>query len=213
MNRKYVNKKNVLSAVLMLLFATVPIQAWAISNSFDVNSDAQIDLRYDYSMDIIVNNSNYLSYPDSTLKPLTQLLITYRINPRFKTIANAGQHLNYEELWYNEGQVVGSRRLALLNIPATYQGAIRVVPSSTDSSNDKPVANAIVRLLLDLGLKYCPLNGAFVPTDIFEPVINDMPDNHFKTTPPPPSNNGKRLAITIYSNPMGSYKTLFYVPK
>jgi hypothetical protein len=207
-------RKDICTAVLILLLIAFPSQSRAAGNTFDVNSDAQIDLRYDYSLDIIINNSNYLSYPNSTLKPLTQLQITYRINPRFKTIPNAGQHLPYEELWYHIDQVVGSRRLSALNIPASLQGVIRVVPSSIDSSNDKPVANAILRLFLDLSLIKCSINDAFVPTDIFQPVVNDMPDNHFLLNPPPPPANPtlRTLQLTIDSNPMGSFHTVYYKP-
>jgi hypothetical protein len=194
--------------VLLMIFWTVTTQA---ASSFNVNDDKQIDLYFDFSMDILVKNSNYLSYPGSTLKPLTQILVTYRLNPlRFKKIPNSGQHLFYEEIWYHIEQVVGSHRQNNLDIPLGSQGIIRVLFSEGLPNNDKAVADAIVRLLLDLGLKNCYMNGAFIPTVAYQTVISDMPPIHFFFNPPPNIPQAQQISLTLLPNPTGPAKTVYY---
>lgn len=105
--------------MVIVFLSNVPLPAKSIEQSFDINSDWEMDRRYDWIIDVKVIDTNYLGYPGSKLKPLTRLLISYRLNPRFGD--TAGKFIKYEELWYQLGRTIGCRRLHNLDIPVTYQ--------------------------------------------------------------------------------------------
>lgn len=199
----------ILLLTICLFSAVSPCRAVASNLTFDVNSDVEMDLRYDWVINVKVENSNYLSYPGSTLKPLTKLQISFRLNPRFiANIPTAGQYIDYEELWYQATQVVGSRRLHDLSLPNSYQGAIRIVPSLSASKNDGAVAGAIVRLLLDVALLNCKLSSAYVPADIFDLVVADLSRFHFSANQR--IDISDPVSLRLYSNPLNLGQTLFY---
>jgi hypothetical protein len=199
----------VLALTLFLFLAGFSHRADAGSINFDINSDVEMDLRYDWVINVKVNNSNYLSYPGSTLKPLTKLKISYRLNPRFiADIPTAGQYTDYEELWYHSTQIVGCRRLHDLTIPTGYQGAIRIVPSAAVSTSDGAIAGAIVRLLLDVVLQNCKLSTSYVPASVFSLVVDDLSHFHFGTNQS--ISFGEPISIQLYSNPLSLSQTLFY---
>ncbi len=199
----------VVAVIIGCVLSIVPPQAVASNITFDINSDAEMDLRYDWIINVKVNATNYLSYPASTLKPLTQLQISYRLNPRFiADIPTAGQYINYEELWYHSTQVVGSRRFHDLSLPNSYQGAIRIVPSASASVNDGAVAGGIVRLLLDIALQNCKLSCTYVPASIFDLVVEDLARFHFGTNQR--IDISEPISLQLYSNPLSLYQTLYY---
>jgi len=201
-------RRNIFIVFICILLIVFGGKAWAGDTPFDVNSDTEMDLRYDWTVDVKVNNTNYLGYPGSKLKPITKLQISYRINPRFE-IPDAGKHIAYEELWYQGSQPIGCRRLHMLNIPATYQGTIRIVPSASTANNCGAISGAIVRLLVDLGLRGCVLTVTFIPANVFTPVADDLSRFHFysNTNIDTGDNN---LSLRLYSNPIDSVKILFY---
>jgi hypothetical protein len=199
----------IFTVMISLLLSSLSPFAWANSSDFDINSDAEMDLRYDWVITVKVDNSNYLSYPKSTLKPLTKLQITYRLNPRFiANIPTAGQNINYEELWYHSSQVVGSRRLHELSIPPTYQGAVRIVPSPAVVDNHGAIAGAIVRMTLDVVLQNCKMSIAFVPTSVFAEVVDDLSRFRFGTSQG--TSNSEPILLQLYSNPLKLTQLLFY---
>lgn len=199
--------KGVFIVIVSILLLIFPGQAHADGLTFDVNSDVEMDLRYDWTIDAKVIDSNYLSYPGSKLKPITKLLISYRMNPRFIEIPAAGKHIDYEELWYQAGQAIGCRRLHTPDIPETYQGAIRIMPSAATARNCGAVSGAIARLFLDLGLQNCVLSAVYIPLDIFTPVVDDLSRFHFYTNLSP---DIKPLSLRLCSNPLSLTQVLFY---
>ena len=62
-------KNKVLIATIIFLLSIWSSAAWADNNNFNVNDDMQMDLRYDWIVNATINDSNYLAYPGSTLKP------------------------------------------------------------------------------------------------------------------------------------------------
>ncbi len=189
--------KSIAICTAIIVLSNVPLPLRAAEQNFDINSDWEMDRRYDWVINIKVIDSNYLGYPGSKLKSLTKLAVSYRLNPRFGE--EAGKFVKYEDLWYHDGHAIGCRRLNELDIPATYEGAIRIIPSTAASSNSGAISGGIVRLLLDIGLKNCVLNAVFIPRDAYGTIINDLTRFNFSSTV---QVGTTPIKIPLYSNPL-----------
>jgi hypothetical protein len=176
--------------------------------NFDVNDIIEMDLRYDWVIDIKVSEGDYLNYTGCKLNPLKKLIVSYHINPRLSDIS--GKFIKYEELWFYNGHAVGCRRLHDLNIPSSYQGAIRVIPSTATLKNSAPVGGAIVRLILDTGLCNCPLSAVFLPQDNFQDVINGLSRYNYYSSTNSDLSASRSLPVYIYSNPLGLVDTIYF---
>jgi hypothetical protein len=201
------NNRLVILIAIIIASAVCP-RVSANNLDFDINSDYEMDRRYDWTMDVKVTNAkNYLNYAGSRLKPLVKLSISYRMNPRFSKAPT--KFIDYEELWYQEGRAVGCRRLHNLDIPGTYQGALRVVPSPDADEHSEAVSGAIPRLVLDLALRNCVISMLFVPKDIFYNTISGLSRYNFYQ-----STSGAAGATSIHllfvSNPLGFTQTVDY---
>jgi hypothetical protein len=203
-------QRAILLALVILLAAACPTARSdeADPSKFDIGNDYEMDRRYDWTMDVKVTSAkNYLSYSGSTLKPLTKLLISYKMNPRFSKTPTP--FIEYEELWFQQGRAIGCRRLHNLDIPATYQGAIRIIPSTDASENSAAISGAIPRLVLDLALRNCVISMLFVPKDIFQDVIDGLSRHNFY-----PSTNmvggGATIHLIFSSNPLGTMQAVDY---
>lgn len=192
--------KSILSVFTIVFLGIAALPAMAFDQNFDINNDWEMDRRYDWVIDVKVIDTNYLNYSGSKLNPLTKLLISYRLNPRFGE--TAGKVITYEELWYQVGTTIGCRRLHDLNIPATYQGSVRIIPSPAALKNSGAISGVIVRLLLDIALKNCMLSAVFIPRDVFYEVENDLSRFNFYSSNNIPATATKSLAIPVYSNPL-----------
>lgn len=166
-----------------------------------------MDRRFDWTIDINVGDTNYLSYAGSRLSPITRLLVNYRLNPHFG--GNAGKFIGYEELWYHKGQALGSKRLSDLNIPTTIQGgAIRVIPSPNAGHNVDAISGGIARLVLDVGLRRAVLDAVFIPAEVFQPVLNDL--GRFNILPTAKfSPSAAPIELPFFSDPLGSSSIMY----
>jgi hypothetical protein len=136
-----------------------------------------MDRRFDWLIDCKIDSAIYLDYPGSKLKPVIKMSVTYRVNPRFGD--NYGKAVKYEELWFSQGKVIGCRRQHNLDIPETYQGAIRFFPTASAPFKASTISGAMAHLVLDTGLKNVVLNVVFLPIDVFYDVVNDMSSYNF----------------------------------
>ena len=170
---------------------------------FDIASDAEMDRRFDWTITVKTTIDNKaLNYPSSTLKPLAVLSAAYRMAPRFSKDGNAETY-PYEDLWYHEGRAIGCRLYHRLNTPQYYQGAIRIVPSKDASQSPAAIANAIVRLMLDIGLRKCVLTVVFVPRDIFHEVQDNL--TKFGFFP-----NQGTIPLFLFSDPYSQRVNLYH---
>ena len=147
--------------ILNFLFA-VPLSA---QNS-RIYNDKWLDDRYDWVLYVESSKlENYLIYKPSQLAPLTDLKISYRVNPR---LAQGKTRFKqpYENLWYHDATPVGCHRFcSSLPFQQGWQGAICVMNESDDVNIDA-LANAAVRLLLDVALKQGVTLWVLVPPDM-----------------------------------------------
>lgn len=176
------------------------------STKFDLESLWEIDQRFDWVIDVRVRDSNYLSYAGSKLKPLTKLSISYRLNPRYGE--NAGKPIKYEELWYHNGRTIGCRRCNNLDIPSPCRGAIRITPCSEATHNVSAISGGIARLTLDVALQHLVLDAIFIPTAVFQPVLDDLARFNFLPTAVDVVNT-QPILVRFFTDPLASSRILY----
>jgi len=162
-------------------------------------SNKWLDQRFDWVIYLEPKElEHYLVYPSSGLGPVTDVRMTYRVNPRLAA-NHVDSTLHYEDLWYHEGRPVGCRRFGKLNIQSGWQGAICISDADSGHQNTPAEANAIVRLILEINLLNCNVTAVLVPSSMVSPLCDAMGQFQFFRTdgsaPPGPS----RLEVLVCS--------------
>ncbi len=176
--------------------------------------DSTLNERYDWVITINVKiQKDYLNYKTSSLTPMTKLSVAYRETPRLKQNANRNTDVvQFEELWYHDCSAIGCRRYCPLGLTPGEQGIIRVIPSDDASRSSCAIANAITRLLLDVGLLRCSLTAVFVPLDAVDAVISDFAKFNFQyLTPSPEKAVQSSMMLFLSSDPPKVKRYLYYM--
>ncbi len=202
-------EKHIYCCLLVLVCLSLPLSAQATVDDverFNISDDYEMDRRFDWTITVKTTPTpNVLNYASATLKPMSRLYVDYRMTPRLN-VENKKQPISYEEVWFHEQHAVGCRRYHILDLPAGYQGAIRVVPTPGAIANGGAVANCIARLALDVGLRKCIVTVVFVPQDIFEQVSSHLTDFGFSLGE---DNSGQAVPLFLFSDPAGLKSTLY----
>lgn len=115
-----------------------------------VYDDTWLNQRYDWVVYLNAKSvARFLDYPSSSLNPIVNVEVNCRMTPRI-TRNTSNDQTHYEDLWYHESQPIGCRRFCKLPFKEGLQGAICVSSTEDSFNNPAPIANAIVRLLLDV---------------------------------------------------------------
>lgn len=194
-------KKALLCGLASFAF-TVQGPAWAkMSLQFNENDIMQ---RSDWV--IFVRSTtlpNYLSYPGSQLCPMTQVRITY-----WKDLGASTSGTNrYEDLWYHSGLPVGCRRYNLLKMTPHNLGTIFVQPSADAQTATRALANAIIRLSVDLNLQQLDPTAVIVPEQIYLQLAGEFGHFGFHQRS---VQSGPQTSIHLVSNPTVYDQYLYY---
>ncbi len=175
-------------------------------------SDSYLDKFNDYVVFIDVSKKKqFLTYKGSQLSSITNLKVTYRKSPRYNIGSEVDvKSLKYEDLWYHDGRPVGSRRYAQLEIAKMKQGSILVRPSEEALREPYALANAIVKLTVELSLKDVCLTGAYVPKEMFRDVVSAMAKYDFLQRRETLKLGPMQTSVMILSNPSGLESVLYY---
>lgn len=146
---------------------------------------------------------NYLRYPGSRLCPITQVHVSY-LNCLGKSLART---VLYEDLWYRDGQPIGCRRYSLLNMGKfDRRGTIFVRPSAA-IANTSALANAIVRLSVDLNAHDVAAAAVIVPEEMHKQLLSDFGTFGFYKRV---VRSGAQANIHLVSNPRVFDEYLYY---
>jgi len=137
---------------------------------------------------------NYLKYPGSQVFPLTQVRFSYL---KWLGANTVGPNL-YEDLWYHSGLPIGCRRYNLLPIDKFDLGTIFVQPNSDTSADTRALANAIIRIAVDLNLQQIEPSAVIVPQEMCQQLVSDLGSFgfHQRTV-----HSGAQASIHLVSNP------------
>lgn len=114
----------------------------------------------------------FLNYKDNRLKPMCEVRVSTK-----KRDYRSGQwesRKEYENLWYGNGTPIGCRRFQ--PIPIKQQGSVVVIIEPTKDAPEctKAIANALVRILLDIHVAGGIFERAYIQRDLCEKLTSDL---------------------------------------
>jgi len=203
--------KSSLSALFLLFVFLLPTYPFG---SYEIISDSILKRMNQWI--IFVEASNLpkdFKYPRTKLGPLTEVKETYWIRPkttdRAALLSPDTPTTLYQKLWYYNGTALGCRRSHLLEIPPEQPGVIVIRPNDNLKEYTRSLANAIVRLCLDVGLRESILVSVIVPRDIFDQIMVDL--TQFRFLPiTVASGETPHIIIHLESNPREFDKYVYY---
>lgn len=197
---------------LLILFGSFCCRPMAAQNDFAID-DSTLNERFDWVIFVNVKElKSYLNYKGSTLNPVAKLSITYRQTPRFNKEREL-KMFTYEDLWYHEGSAVGCRRYHELKLNRGEQGAIRIMPSQDADNEPAAIANAITRILLDVGLNRSSVASVFTPKNALKDITYELEKFNFVPYVPRPDSGVRgQLSLFLSSDPPGQNQYLFFKP-
>lgn len=202
---------------LALLLASILSFGFSGSSCFASISEMSEDLPDDYlgtefAWVMVLNSSDakyYLNYPGSKLSPLTKVAVRYRAFPQ-KSQSTIPTTTSYEDLWYKGEVPVGLRRYNDIAIPYLSNGAMIFCPAEDQPDLDKrasAIADAIVRLLVDVQLRMGVTALVLVPNEDYESVAAALTQFNFF-----PAGNGvtiQPINMRLRAYPAGKDQMLF----
>jgi hypothetical protein len=142
-------------------------------------SDYDLQQNYSWAMYVEAHDvDHYLNYLGSKIHPLTRVRVRFRYFPR-RLGAPSWPARTYEEFWYQEGRVVGLRRYGQVQMTPVDFGTIIVGPTDNKIPYTMAIADAIVRLMVDLQLQHVVTAGITVPTDLYDQLLVNFKRYHF----------------------------------
>lgn len=149
----------------------------------------------------------YLKYRGSKLWPLTKITVNLKCYPQRNKCITATSTF-YEEFWYRNEIPVGLRRYNQISIPPQSDGAIIVCPgdSESDLSSRAPaIADALVRLLVDVQFRNAVIGIVMVPGSEYDAIASTLSRyKFFKNSPIRP------ISIHLRAYPNGK-DDMFYL--
>lgn len=127
-------------------------------------------------MDVAVLDK-YLDYPGSPFASPTRIHVSYHTHSEELTSDKP-----YEDLWFKNGRAIGMHRICQGLMPLKWDGIIYVRPSSFIERCPADVADAAVRIVLDVYLLGAQLRGVCVPKQYFKLVGDQLPNYNFTKT-------------------------------
>jgi hypothetical protein len=195
----------VIALVAMMLVLSCPCSADVTADLMDPKLEEQ----YDWAMYMDVHElKNMLNYPSSKLHPLTDLRVIYRPLARGLRSAEYKKARVYEEFWYREEMPIGLKRNQQLQIESNKFGIIFVQPRDGESDHTPAIANAVVRIMVDLWLHEIVAGYVVVPVDRFNQMASEL--SRYGFFPQMKFAQGPQLSIHMRSNPPGRDELYFF---
>ncbi len=209
----YLNWKNNFGSVLLaltVLFAGTPSSADMQVANKDLQ-DEYLTTEFDWAMYLDVQDlKKYLSYQGSQMHPLTKVSVYTRSFPKDQMLPAETSKL-FEEIWYRGKQPVGIRRFTNFSVPVQKIGALVVgkLPDGPDKQDSSPaVANALVRLLVELQVKQVLAEVALVPAEKYAEIGSALERYHF--APTKKITEGPQMSIRLRNYPFTLEETYYY---
>jgi hypothetical protein len=187
---------------LSLTFSCAPA-----TSSAQYLTEADAIARSDWVVLVRANKlPKYLNYSGSKLYPITAVRCSYMK----WTNGTAVGPIHYQDLWYHSGLPVGVHRYAKLPIDKFDMGIIYIQASQDNSDADtRSLADAIIRMELDLGLNNFVVKAVLVPEQMCQQLASDFGSIGFHQRS---SLSGPLASIHLVSNPI-SYDEYLYLDK
>lgn len=198
-------KSAFLVALLLLVFGALPSFADITPDLLDPKLEEQ----YDWAMYMDVHDmKDMLKYQSSRLCPLTDVRVIYRPLAHGVRAADYKKAQIYEEFWYHDNMPIGLKRDQQLRIESNKFGIIFVQPRDGESDHTPAIANALVRILVDLWIHDIVVGYVVVPANRFNQMAGEL--GRFGFFPNMQNAQGAQLSVHLRSNPPGRDELYFF---
>lgn len=207
-----VQRLSAVSHLYLILGLCAVSQLCVVPCFADINADLmdpKLEEQYDWAMYMDVHDmKNVLNYPTSRLHPLTNLRVIYRPLARGVRAADYKKARVYEEFWYREEMPIGLKRNEQLQIESYKFGIIFVQPRDGETDHTYAIANALVRILVDLWIHDIVAGYVVVPRDKFDQMAGAL--SRYGFFPGMRVAQGAQLSIHLRSYPAGRDEMYFF---
>jgi hypothetical protein len=117
----------------------------------------------------------------------------------------------FQDLWYHDGHALGCKHYHSPPILRQQVGCLFVKPSKDTLAHSVDVANAMVRVLMELQVRDLSPSAYIVPADMYDDVVAGLNDLGFFGNFALYS--GPQLSMHLISNPRGKNVYYFYKKK
>jgi len=148
----------------------------------------------------------FMHYKESGLQPYVLVRSVWRASPRGGNprLLPSG---TFQDLWFHQGKAVGCRHYFHPEVELQQQGAF-VVRKATDPEQLRPIANSLVRTLLECQTENIPAGNVIVPSDLYDSLEAELRQLQFLSQMP--SNFGRQLSLRLISDPAGKSSFYYY---
>jgi hypothetical protein len=176
--------------------------------------DNYLESQFDWAMLIDQHNMNdHFTYEGSRLNPLTKVRVKVRSFNKSKNGINDSPAQVYEELWYHQRKPLGLHRLTQLSMPPVdSNGAVIIRKADKQSSPGErafPLANTLVRLLIELQVKQIVVSVVLIPAEDYAGIAGALETYHFFPSEGTDA-QGPQMSIHLRSYPPGQDEYYFY---
>lgn len=176
-----------------------------------VFDDEYFNNRFDFMVMLKVKKmADMADYRGCTLTPMGKVAIACKAHSR----SNPNIVLpitNYEDIWYHDYSPVGLRRYRDFPSECSGFGVIRVLYSEDCNEFPNAVANATIRVLLDLNLHNGACDTLIVPRSIFGSVFSSFSRYGFyEVTTRPENPIPGIIVLNLKSDPSGDFRRVYF---
>jgi hypothetical protein len=163
-----------------LLFVCALPQSLSSGSLDEQITDDYLDRLNEWILYIDASNlKDCVDYRGSTLNPMTNVHVVFRLIPKpFRPTVDPTPH-PYEDLWYHNGTPIGCRRHRQLGAGRNALGVIVVRDSGEVAEHTAAIANAIARLMVELYENELPCTAVIVPISIYNQLGDDLANCRF----------------------------------
>jgi hypothetical protein len=156
--------------------------------------------------------NHFLNYSGSQLHPLSRVRVSVRKFSRSgQDESESSATQTYEELWYRDGMPIGLRRRSKLTIKPHSLGMVTLGATDFKEEHSRALANALIRLLIDLQFRQAVTSVVVVPADDYDRISAGLNRYHFFADINP--SEGKQMSIHLSSTPAGKDGYFFLLRK
>lgn len=165
---------------------------------------------YDWTIDLETEAvKDRLQIPSSKLDRLTRIKVFYHKGAK----VDSTNRTHYEDLWYQDAQLIGCRRDHSFGLKPGEQLVIRVRHRENGSTSEAhAAANAIVRMVVDAYANGNMTSAVVVPVSTFNEIVQGMGRLNFypASAPKPDEPVFTIMVLNLFSDPEGNEQVLHY---
>jgi hypothetical protein len=164
---------------------------------------------YDWTIDLETEPvKGRLEFPGTKFNDLTRIKVFYHKGNKI----DSTKRTHYEDLWYQEDQIIGCRREHGFGLKPGEHLVIRVKhKEGATSAEAHAAADAIIRLVIDSYANGNMTSAVYVPGDSFNEIVQGLGRlNFFPAQPPKPDEQVYTIMVLNLYSDAGNQQIMHY---